>query len=280
MDLCSLEHQLTADESSAMERDGYFLVDSALTPEELSDLTAVIDRLSAEERQAKSLAPSERFDFRDLVGRHPLLLELVDHPTTIAKVWGILGWNIALYHTIYMEAPPEVPAGTPLGKLGWHCDTGQLSRDIEVVPQPRISVKAAYFLTDCSESGRANFWVIPGSHLHDRPDVPEDGTPPPGAQPLMVPAGGAMVFDRRLWHASSPNTSHITRKVVFYGYSYRWLKPRDDHTVEHLFDQCDPIRRQLLGYSATGNYGYTSPTEEDVPLRTWLREHVGDEAVA
>ena len=63
------------------------------------------------------------------------------------------------------------------------------------------------------------------------------------------------------------------------GYSYRWLRPRDDMTVEHLMDRCDPIRKQLLGAS-TGGFGYTSPSEEDVPLKDWIRTHLGEDAVA
>ena len=50
-------------------------------------------------------------------------------------------------------------------------------------------------------------------------------------------------------------------------------------TVEHLIDQCNPIQQQLLGAS-TGGMGYTSPQEIDVPLKPWLREHLGIEEVA
>ncbi|MYF90917.1 MAG: hypothetical protein F4184_01930, partial [Gemmatimonadetes bacterium] len=59
----------------------------------------------------------------------------------------------------------------------------------------------------------------------------------------------------------------------------RWLRPRDDMTVEHLMDRCDPIRQQLLGAGPSGGHGYTSPKEEDVPLKAWIREHLGEEAV-
>ena len=97
---------------------------------------------------------------------------------------------------------------------------------------------------------------------------------------ILVPAGGAAVFDRRIWHASSANISDITRKALFYGYSYRWVRPRDDQSVDGLIEKSEPIRKQLLGYSPNGGYGYTSPQEEDVPLRGWLREHVGEEAAA
>lgn len=63
------------------------------------------------------------------------------------------------------------------------------------------------------------------------------------------------------------------------GYSYRWLRPRDDMTVAHYLESADPIRRQLLGMSPNGGFGYTSPTDEDVPLKTWLSEHLGADAL-
>ena len=72
-----------------------------------------------------------------------------------------------------------------------------------------------------------------------------------------------------------------SRKVLFYGYSYRWLRPRDEVTLdERLSDRMDPVRAQLFGASPTGNYGYTSPNAVDVPLRAWIESHAGAEAVA
>jgi ectoine hydroxylase-related dioxygenase (phytanoyl-CoA dioxygenase family) len=87
------------------------------------------------------------------------------------------------------------------------------------------------------------------------------------------------LFDRRIWHSASENLSDVTRKVLFYGYSYRWLRPRDDMSIVRFMDRCDPIRQQLLGASATGGRGYTSPEDVDIPLRAWLSEHLGEEAV-
>lgn len=65
---------------------------------------------------------------------------------------------------------------------------------------------------------------------------------------------------------------------LFYGYSYRWLRPRDDMTVDHLMDRYGPIRRQLLG-AGTGGMGYTSPGPEDVPLKAWMERHLPPEEV-
>ena len=41
---------------------------------------------------------------------------------------------------------------------------------------------------------------------------------------------------------------------------------------------CSPIQRQLLGYK-TGNLGLTRPDKEDVPLREWMREHLGEGSI-
>jgi hypothetical protein len=49
-------------------------------------------------------------------------------------------------------------------------------------------------------------------------------------------------------------------------------------TVAHYMDRSDPIRRQLLGASS-GGLGYTSPSDEDVPLKFWLLEHLGEGSV-
>ena len=159
--------------------------------------------------------------------------------------------------------------------MNWHKDSGRLNNELDSDPQPRISLKVAYFLTDTSELGRANLYVIPGSHLLNKLPVDEDKRPKGGLAVRAKP-GDAVFFDRRIWHSSSPNTSDMPRKVLFYGYSYRWLRPRDNMTVDHLMDRIDPIRQQLLGAAPSGWHGYSSPKPEDVPLRAWLKENVGE----
>ncbi|GEM_PF-5495454 len=119
-----------------------------------------------------------------------------------------------------------------------------------------------YWLSDVSQPGRGNFHVIPGSHLVDTVEKPEDRNPD-GAIPVCAYRGDAVFFDRRLWHARSPNHSPIVRKVLFYG--YRWIRTKDDTTIRpDLFKNCDPIRRQLLGDGLNCN-SFFSPTDEDVP---------------
>jgi ectoine hydroxylase-related dioxygenase (phytanoyl-CoA dioxygenase family) len=114
--------------------------------------------------------------------------------------------------------------------------------------------------------------------LQDDIDCPQDGkSNPAGAEPLCMSPGSAVLLDRRTWHSRSANLSDLTRKVVWLGYSYRWLRPKDDMTVDHLYPQLDPIRRQILGDGLSAN-GVYDPHDGDVPLRSWLEEHCPEDA--
>ena len=276
MDPRHLAHTLTPEESRRFERDGFFAVEEAIPDSLVQRLLPVCDRIDREERERQGKGPGERINHFDFIGRDEIFLELLDWGKTFPKVWGILGWHIQLYHTHMMVTPPE-PAGRTLAgtvlDLGWHQDSGLLNQDLETDPRPRVSLKVGYFLTDTSEEGRGNFYVVPGSHLRNEFPGPDRKAPADGAVAVCVPPGTAVFFDRRLWHSGSANYWREARRVLFYGYSYRWLRPRDDMTVEHYLDGCDPIRKQLLGVSHSGGHGYTSPKPEDVPLRAWLEEH-------
>jgi ectoine hydroxylase-related dioxygenase (phytanoyl-CoA dioxygenase family) len=280
MDSSCLEYCLTEEEQNQFDQNGFFIVEDALPSQLVENLTQAADRLDAHYRQERDLGPHDSTNLLDFMGKDEIFLQLIDWPKTLPKVWGILGWHIQLYHSHMIITPPRPLEEVGTSKrLGWHQDSGRLNRDLEGDPRPRVSLKVAFFLTDTSKPGQGNFSVVPGSHLHNQLDLPTDGVSnPEGTTPVCVKPGTAVFFDRRLWHSAGLNDSDITRKVLFYGYSYRWLRPRDDMTVEHYMDRCDPIRQQLLGASTGGN-GYTSPKDEDVPLRAWIEKNLGAEAV-
>lgn len=281
MDRQCLEYCLTEDEKQEFEENGFLIVEDALPEDKVEKLIMAFDHVGAEHLGKDKLPSDASFNILDFVGRDEIFIELLDWYKTFPKVWGILGWNIKLYHSHLIALPP-IPEEEREKKrrLGWHQDSGRLNIELEGNPRPRVSLKVAYFLTDTSISGRGNFSVIPGSQKLNRLQMPDDDrSDPENATPVYAKPGTAVFFDRRLWHAVGRNTSDITRKVLFYGYSYRWLQPRDDMTVEHFMKKSDPIRQQILGKS-TGGMGYTSPGDKDVPLRAWIQENLGGDAVA
>lgn len=277
-----IEHCLTEAERQDFERDGYFLVRDALDMNTVDRVNSVIDRLHQELRGKTGIGPrdqgvlgeSDRMNLKDCAVKDPALLDLLHHPTTFPKVFGILGWNIQLYHSQLVLAPP-IKADEQDHNLGsWHQDSGRLNVELESNPRPRISLKVGFYMSDNSRKGCGNFCVIPGSHLRNTLDKPADGSDPEGAIQVLAKPGDAVLFDRRIWHRASANHADFDRKIIFYGYSYRWLKPRSDLAIsEELAKDLDPIQRQLLSYGGN-NMSCTSPAAEDVPLRQWMEDNV------
>jgi ectoine hydroxylase-related dioxygenase (phytanoyl-CoA dioxygenase family) len=276
LDTSCLNYRLTEEERRKFDETGMLVVEGALSPEQVAQATAITDRIY-EVKVAEGHDPHKALFYPNFIPDDPFFANLVDYDKILPKVWGILGWNIYLYHAHLIVTPPS---GQPQDNktFSWHQDSGRVNLEMETHPRPRLSLKVAYFLSDTGEPGRGNFWVIPGSHLQDTLERPANGLgQPEGAVPVLAKPGTAVFFDRRLWHTASPNWSQLTRKVLFYGYGYRWLRTKDDMTVQTLWPQSSPIRRQLLGWGLNAN-GHFSPTDDDVPLRGWLREYSPAEA--
>ena len=194
-----LEFALTDTEAAAFERDGFLIVEDALSAEQVGELSELLDGLVADGGFTHTPHPSRdgRVNAIDIAGQHPSLIELVDNPRTLPKVWEILGWNMHLYHSHYIMAPqiPRPANGEAEATLGWHQDSGRINQDVETNPRPRLSLKVGYFLSDASEAERGNFWVLPGSHLRNEIERPASGRgQPEGAMPGVRVSWDCRVF--------------------------------------------------------------------------------------
>lgn len=271
MDPSCLEYRLSAQERQAFDEQGYLVVPGVLSPAELQHYRERIDGVHQGALSA-GLAPEAPFVLRNFIGEDAAFAPLAYHPRVLPKVWGILGFNIYLYHA-HLGVTPPLGNSVHSEQKSFHQDSGRVNQELEGNPRPRLSLKVAYYLDGDPEPGNGNLYVVPGSHRHDeRPGDPDANGDLPGAIAIGVPPGTAVFFDRRLWHSKSPNLGSGTRKVLFCGYAYRWLRTKDEMTVRHLYPSLDPIQRQLLGDGLDAN-GYYTPAEADVPLRTWLAEH-------
>ena len=256
-DLAANQSRIEAmDAGTALENRGFVVIPDALGPQELGTLVAAVDDMhpllgGGTVHELAFVTADERF------------LAPMDHAAVLPLLVDALGWNIFMYHCHLDVHPPRVEPP----KWRWHQDGGRQNVELES-PRPRLSLKVAWFLTDVLDADMGALWVVPGSHREDTLARPDDGNlRPPGAEPVLVQAGTAVLFDRRLWHARGENTSSSTRKALFYGYTYRWIRPRDELALpSRLVDSLDPVRRQLLGWG-TSAIGHWIPTDEDVPLR-------------
>ena len=280
MDTSWLEYCATEEQLKAFNDTGYLIVEDAISPEMVDALEEVADRLDTEERAKTGLAPHKLLSKFRTVIEDDILLELLDNKKVFPLLWDILGWNIQLYISHLIMYPPEPPDTPRVTKAAhWHQDGGRPVPEMER-PHPRLSLKVSYWLTDVTHRDNGAMRIVPCSHKLDirppnRADNP-DGDPE-GAIDLLVKRGTAVLFDRRMWHSRGWNFSDVTRKVLFMGYSYRWLRGLDYNLMPpELLEKCDPIRRQLLG-DGVDIKGWWQPTDADVPLKTWIAEHRGEE---
>ena len=280
MDTSWLEYCATDEQLKAFNDTGYLIVEDAISPEMVDALEGVADRLDAEERAKTGLAPHKLLSKFRTVIEDDLLLELLDNKKVFPLLWDILGWNIQLYISHLIMYPPEPPDTPRVTKAAhWHQDGGRPVPEMER-PHPRLSLKVSYWLTDVTNRDNGAMRIVPCSHKLDTRPPNSDNDPdgdPEGAIDLLVKRGTAVLFDRRMWHSRGWNFSDVTRKVLFMGYSYRWLRGLDYNLMPpELLDKCDPIRRQLLG-DGVDIKGWWQPTDADVPLKTWIAEHRGEE---
>lgn len=271
-----LQYCATEEQLKQFNDEGYLIVEDALSPDLLGRLNEAVDRVEAKERAEQGLSPDDMLaKFRTVV-EDDTFLDLLDNPKTFPLLWDILGWNIQLYISHLIIYPPEQKGGV-IRNSGWHQDGGRPVPEMER-PHPRLSLKISYWLRDVDTPEHGAMTIVPGSHkLGTKPPACDSGE---GILPVCVKAGTAVLFDRRMWHRRGINTSDITRRVLFFGYSYRWLRGLDYNNLpEEVLSKCDPIRRQLLG-DGVNVKGWWQPTDEDVPLKGWLMEHKGEEYLA
>ncbi|MDE0313299.1 MAG: phytanoyl-CoA dioxygenase family protein [Candidatus Poribacteria bacterium] len=280
MNVSWLEYCATDEQLNAFNDNGYLVVEDAISPEMVDALEVVADRVDAEERSKTGLAPHKLLSKFRTVIEDDILLELLDNKKVFPLLWDILGWNIQLYISHLIMYPPEPPETARVTKAAhWHQDGGRPVPEMER-PHPRLSLKVSYWLSDVTHRDNGAMRLIPGSHKCDT--LPPRNSPdddPEGAIDLLVKRGTAVLFDRRMWHSRGWNFSDVTRKVLFMGYSYRWLRGLDYNLMPpEILEKCDPIRRQLLG-DGVNIKGWWQPTDADVPLKTWIKEHRGEEYV-
>jgi ectoine hydroxylase-related dioxygenase (phytanoyl-CoA dioxygenase family) len=142
-----------------------------------------------------------------------------------------------------------------------------------------LSLKVCFVLSDLSVPGRGATKIIPGSHRNNTLARTEDLRDPAGAMEIVAGPGDAFIFDRRMWHARSVNLSNVTRKLIFVGYTHRWIRPLDAlpaSTDLPWWNELSPVCQQLLGAGEDqSSFWGIRPDgwlDDQIPLRAELLE--------
>jgi len=269
--------RLTDEQRRFFDAQGFLVVRNALPPAMVERVRAASDRLYDGGKGFEGTNDKGYWNLRNCIVHDDVFLELLDWPATVPLAVQLLNWNLRLItsHLIIREPSPS-GSDDAFKSVGWHRDGGTSPTEMSE-PHPRLFLKIAYWLTDTAAKGMGAIRFIPGSHRFIGPPPREEGAVDPiGAVEMSLNAGDAVFFEQRMYHAVGPNFAPAARKSVFFGYAYRWIQPMDYVQMpDELLAKADPIQRQLLGDIKT-QLGFYLPTDDDVPLRAWLREHRPD----
>ncbi len=285
--------RLTPEQERQFEEDGFFLVEEALSAQEVGELVGVVDELYERYRRERNLGPHDPFQMRNTVALHPVFKKLIDHPVILPLVVDLMGFNIQI-RTSHMDVrPPQLPQVAEKG-LGagnsffpWHADQPDYGWPLVDGVIPFMEMKVGYYLTDLRQHNSGAICVVRGSHRRS-PWVEREGqgvADPERVFEVNVRPGTALVWRTALWHCLTPNLSGQARKCLYYGYHPRWIRPSDfDHQESHVLKGCSSVQLQLLGELGTGRRNYSGddmvqpvsrywrPREEDIPLKGWVEE--------
>lgn len=259
---------LTSEQRQEFDEKGFFLLRGVLSGPTLERILAAAEAVEERLRRQRGLSRDDTLEVRNAIVEHEAFWELLDYPKTFPLVLDLMGGDIQL-STSHLIVRPPVPGDTPetYKAIGWHADAPQaIAYDGRL-----IAMKFGYFLSDVSKPGSGALLLSPGSNQRTQLERGPDGeVPADKVFEVNALPGDAVLFAHRTFHAVGPNYSGRHRKVLYFGYNRRWLRPIDYTSMPpEILQRFDPTRRQLLGDTVT-QCGYYLPKPEDQPLKVWL----------
>jgi phytanoyl-CoA hydroxylase len=235
-------------------RDGFAVLEGALTPDEVAEVNAEMLRLCRGELgtvggefQADQPGPDEDILRRYLCIHQPhkvsdVYLRALSQPRIVEALTNVIGPDVkAMQSMTFMKSE---------GKPGqaWH-------QDEFFIPTRDRSLTAAWIALDDATIENGCLWVLPGSHRPGiiYPDRDQDDErfdcsieafdfpyTDDDAIPVEMPAGAAVIFNGYLLHRSLPNSGkHGFRRALANHYMSAssllpWFSPKDGTPIGQL----------------------------------------------
>jgi ectoine hydroxylase-related dioxygenase (phytanoyl-CoA dioxygenase family) len=241
--------------------EGFTVVEDAIEPALVQELTATIDRLMVDldvPYGANTFLGRHTRRIFNLLSRDPVFAEVPLHPDVLAVAEGVLDEELLLSSLTAVEMGPG-QAGQP-----FHADTGSIPLRR---PHQPIACVAIWMLTDFTPDNGGTR-IVPGSHEFDR--IPRKGEQPDRYVHAEAPAGSVLVYNGSIWHGGGENTTDSRRMGIVCNYCAGWLRQEENQllAVPATYAAGLPARlRSMLGYSVyRGLMGHV----DQVDPGTWL----------
>ncbi|HAE50931.1 MAG: phytanoyl-CoA dioxygenase [Tistrella sp.] len=225
---------------TALERDGYVILENLFTPDEVARMRAAVLPHMAPRGGRNPFEGLKTRRLYAVIAKTLACNPLVEHPLVLALLDRVFEPNYLLSQLQVIDILPGEEA------QALHFDDSFYS-----LPRPRPVLGAATImaLDDFTPLNGATR-VIPGSHRWgNRLPTPEEAD---GAIPVVMPAGSVVLFLGTLWHSGGANRSERARLALTAQYCAPWCRQQENFSLSvplPVVKQCSEHVRRMLGYS-------------------------------
>jgi len=227
----------TASDHEALMRDGYVIVERALSDDKCDAVRAECRRLlGAAGRNAFEGFKTQRL--YNVLAKSRVFDDLIDHPRLLALLDHLFEPNYLLSQAQAINIHP----GEEAQQL--HFDDSFYK-----IPRPRPALAASViWAIDAFTPENGATAIVPGSHTWDGATMPT----PDQTIPCVMPAGSMVVFLGTSWHGGGANRSPRDRLAFTNQYCAPWLRTQENFFLEvprEIVRTLRPAIQSLLGYS-------------------------------
>jgi hypothetical protein len=206
--------------------------------------------------QRLDYTPETGYELHQAVAADPVFEELVDHPSWLDLVTRYAGEQGSYVSGVFLDetiASIRTSGGHhPVHSGGWRSALRtRFGHEHGVFRCGQVNILLA--LTDVGDGDGATM-VVPGSHKSNLPhpmagdyDRGDRMDALPGAVPVHLRRGDALLFCDALMHGGSSRTNPGERRVVIYRYGPVWGRSRFGYVYDQPWlDALPPARRRIL----------------------------------
>ena len=225
-----------------MRRDGYTVIEDFMDAETLAAVRAGLAPHLGTHRGRNDFEGFKTERIYTLVGRGMVFEQVTEDARVLALLDRFLlpGYLLSASQAICIY-PGETAQGI-------HTDDGFYR---QARPRPPCSISVIAAVDDFTETNGGTE-VIPGSHLWSDAEVEARRHELPGLlQPMVMPAGAAIVFQATMLHQGGANRSAAPRRAFTNQYCQPWGRTQENFFLgvpRELVRQMSPRLQRLLGY--------------------------------
>jgi len=232
-----------------IKQEGYCILPKVFTPEQVSSLlTLVKDTYQKTKNEISQDTPYLNTNQPNVYNLQNKDVTFVDTLLGLSQVEQIL--INCLNDKWYRQIPQDQP-NYILRSFGARSSNAALPLHIDsFIPykgDETIAMQVAIVLEDMTIENGCTV-VIPGSH---QAGEYADNAVYDEAIPLVLKAGDIAIWDSRLWHGTTANTTQGTRWAIIATFTRWWIKQHFEMTEavpSEIYNQLSPKYRSILGY--------------------------------